>query len=326
MDMDAPGAQDMSYVEHVQKRHEEKGCLYAWGIVFRIACSWRVAAFVAMRLASVVWTFCVVNAPSVSPQKGLLCVMKKPTETFILSNFDKGKSGILPVDGTLSIKIIPFTSTLYKGNCSSLFHLHLSQNREFLATAKSTSLSLFIKPHRERDMDAPGGQGMSYMEHVNKRKEEKGCLYAWSPVHGVLLLLLLRELRVLFGHSVLQLLLVFLLRRDCYVLLICYVCISQPISLFFLVSVSLVTLSDQVTWNRNLVNVELYEIKVSFCFTSDNIKVGAQCVAASVDARLSSAVWMFSAGTLPRFILLEASSMCHEKACLFSCVNKGLPD
>lgn len=93
-----------------------------------------------------------------------------------------------------------------------------------------------------------------------------------QPVHGVLLLLLLRELRVLFGHSVLQLLLVFLLRRDCYVLLICYVCISQPISLFFLVSVSLVTLSDQVTWNRKLVNVELYEIKVSFCFTSDNIK------------------------------------------------------
>lgn len=52
-------------------------------------------------------------------------------------------------------------------------------------------------------------------------------------------------------------------------LLICYVCISQPISLFFLVSVSLVTLSDL---DRELVNVELYEIKVSFCFTSDNIK------------------------------------------------------
>ncbi|KAG5537621.1 hypothetical protein RHGRI_024911 [Rhododendron griersonianum] len=37
------------------------------------ACSRRVAAFAASRVASVVWTFCVAIAPSVSPQKIAMC-------------------------------------------------------------------------------------------------------------------------------------------------------------------------------------------------------------------------------------------------------------
>lgn len=77
--MDAPTQQEMKYFDHVKKRHEEKGCLYALYVYFVLlsfvlcffsgfvltsafiaACLHCFAVAAAMRLASVVWSVAVV--------------------------------------------------------------------------------------------------------------------------------------------------------------------------------------------------------------------------------------------------------------------------
>ncbi|KAI7984938.1 hypothetical protein LOK49_LG14G01839 [Camellia lanceoleosa] len=66
-----PVPQEMTYVDHVKQRQADKGCLYACLFAmcccfccYETFCSRCVAAFVATRLASVVWMFYAVTAHS----------------------------------------------------------------------------------------------------------------------------------------------------------------------------------------------------------------------------------------------------------------------
>ncbi|XLS66619.1 hypothetical protein HN51_026593 [Arachis hypogaea] len=60
----APAQQQMSYYDHVQMRHEEKGIFYAWCVTSSFVCLPCVAASAAMRVVNAAWNVPVVAVPS----------------------------------------------------------------------------------------------------------------------------------------------------------------------------------------------------------------------------------------------------------------------
>ncbi|KAH7865830.1 hypothetical protein Vadar_011791 [Vaccinium darrowii] len=149
------------------------------------ACSRRAAAFVATRLASVVWTFCVAIAPSVSPQKGLLWKYVDARK-----KFEKGAS--LGLQSTFTEWIEKCDIAIAAGGEENLggeeqpagrvdtVHLVDRSKDDYLALNYRTALNTGDMKSMQKIEDL-----MAILYEFVRRGRRRNCIYTWSGHEGI---------------------------------------------------------------------------------------------------------------------------------------------